>query len=203
MRNLFISFAVACLCCACSSSDNPIEAQGGTFSPVFTGLRVTASAGPKQIAVWGNPLSPDASPPSRPSTPGVIGDDPTGFGLYNPYPNPSSGTMNFSWRIERSDPVHIWISPVRLQGSAPDAEMIGGATLNASNLVVVRELANNQLLAGEYTLVWDGTDNSGKPVPAGFYRIYLMAGGKLSWHDFMIFRSRGDMPASLANLTAD
>jgi len=33
----------------------------------------------------------------------------------------------------------------------------------------VRELADRQFKAGEYTLRWDGSDNSGRAVPRGVY----------------------------------
>ena len=40
----------------------------------------------------------------------------------------------------------------------------------------VKYLVNNQILAGEHLIVWDGTDNNGKDVSSGIYLYKLKVG---------------------------
>lgn len=198
IRSIFISFAAALICCSCSSGDNPLETQQGALSPVVTGLWVTSPNNAEPIAAWGNPLSPDISPPSV-STWGY-----DKYGLVNPYPNPSSGAITITLLVPQSGLMRIWVSPVRLQGAGTgNAELFGGAVLNAANLDIIRELVNGMFHAGSHTYSWDGMDANGKPVPSGFYRIYAVADKKLYWHDVMIYRSPGDIPSSLRALIAN
>jgi flagellar hook assembly protein FlgD len=40
----------------------------------------------------------------------------------------------------------------------------------------VRQLANGQQPAGYHTVIWDGRDKAGRPVPSGVYYYRLQAG---------------------------
>jgi hypothetical protein len=44
---------------------------------------------------------------------------------------------------------------------------------------MVAELANREFDRGNHALVWDGQDNSGRPVPTGAYLIRLAAEGRV------------------------
>jgi len=53
---------------------------------------------------------------------------------------------------------------------------------------VVRTLVNNVVDAGQHTVVWDGTDNSGRPVASGVYIYRLVSGDNVANNRMVLVR---------------
>jgi hypothetical protein len=81
--------------------------------------------------------------------PGETGN--TGVALINrPYPNPFSGTMNFSYRVE-TDNTQVDVGVYNVAGR------------------LVRTLAGGTQPVGTYMLTWDGSDDFGVRMAPGIY----------------------------------
>ena len=93
----------------------------------------------------------------------VDGDDPTApvvvTSLNTNYPNPFNPSTTISYSVKEALPVTIEIYNVKGQ--------------------LVKTLINEQKAAGTHTVVWNGTDNSNRPVSSGVY-YYKMNAGKYS-----------------------
>ncbi len=91
------------------------------------------------------------------------GDDPTApvvvTSLNTNYPNPFNPSTTISYSVKEALPVTIEIYNVKGQ--------------------LVKTLINEQKAAGTHTVVWNGTDNSNRPVSSGVY-YYKMNAGKYS-----------------------
>ena len=91
------------------------------------------------------------------------GDDPTApvvvTSLNTNYPNPFNPSTTISYSVKDALPVTIEIYNVKGQ--------------------LVKTLINEQKAAGTHTVVWNGTDNSNRPVSSGVY-YYKMNAGKYS-----------------------
>lgn len=82
---------------------------------------------------------------------------PHGTALYQNHPNPFNPTTTIRYTLPRATPVTLEIYTVTGQE--------------------VRTLVNRLHSPGEYSVVWDGTDQAGKPVSSGIY-IYRLEGGE-------------------------
>jgi hypothetical protein len=81
-----------------------------------------------------------------------VSDDeriPENFNLFQNYPNPFNPTTNIQYSL--SKPSQVKLSIYNLLGQ------------------VIKLLTNSFQNAGEYTLVWDATDNENNPVSSGIY----------------------------------
>ncbi|MBU1701462.1 MAG: T9SS type A sorting domain-containing protein [Candidatus Eisenbacteria bacterium] len=78
------------------------------------------------------------------------------FALYQNQPNPASATTTIRFTLDRPGPVDLAIYDV--QGR------------------ILRHLVNEPLNTGMQSIVWDGLDRSGHPVPSGIYFYRLKAG---------------------------
>jgi hypothetical protein len=86
----------------------------------------------------------------------VVVSAPQSFELSQNYPNPFNPSTNIRFEL-------------------PKAAMV---TLSVYNSLgqEVRRLVNAQKPAGYYTIVWNGRDQQGKPVPSGIYHYRIQAG---------------------------
>lgn len=82
---------------------------------------------------------------------------PSGFALQQPYPNPFNSGVHVGYSL-----------PLK-----------GHVTLRVHDLLgrTIRRLFENELPAGEYTLVWSGEADRGTIVPSGVYVLVLSSGG--------------------------
>ena len=78
------------------------------------------------------------------------------FTLFQNYPNPFNPNTTISYRISKTTPIKINI--YNLSGQE------------------VKTLINEEHQPGEYKLMWDGTDNSGRMLSSGVYIYQLRAG---------------------------
>jgi len=72
------------------------------------------------------------------------------------YPNPFNPTTGIQYQLPKQEYVSLTIYNV-----------VGQA---------IKELVSDNRAAGSYTVLWDGTDESGKSVPAGIYFYKIRAG---------------------------
>jgi hypothetical protein len=86
---------------------------------------------------------------------------PKRFELSQNYPNPF-GRSPFNPR-----------TTIRFE--LPQATLVTLAVYNTLGQEV-RRLAHGRRQAGYYTVVWDGRDNDGRPLPSGIYHYRLQAG---------------------------
>jgi hypothetical protein len=92
------------------------------------------------------------------STTGTAGNEttPEAFSLAQNYPNPFSSATTISFALPQDCPVQLSIYDISGR--------------------LVTNLLNDNLTAGNYTLPWMGTDESGKEVSSGMYICHLTAG---------------------------
>jgi flagellar hook assembly protein FlgD len=83
-------------------------------------------------------------------------DIPTEFSLHQNYPNPFNPTTTITYALPKKEDVTL--------------------TIFNSLGRKIRTLVNEQQVAGNYEIKWDGTDDNGKAVPSGIYFYQLKAG---------------------------
>jgi len=76
------------------------------------------------------------------------------------YPNPFNANANI-----------VWSSPVNGNGKVEILDITGR---------VINTLYNGFITSGSHTTVWDGTDNSGNPVPTGTYMCRVKVGDDIA-----------------------
>jgi len=100
----------------------------------------------------------------------VANDDPVAVmvtSLKGCYPNPFNPTTTISFSIKEKTPVELIIYNILGQK--------------------VQTLVNKPLEKGEHSVVWNGTDNKGRPVASGIY-FYRMKAGKYTETQKMILK---------------
>ncbi len=81
------------------------------------------------------------------------------FVLYDNYPNPFNSRTVIRYRLASPEPMPTKLTIVNLLGQE------------------VKTLVDRAQSAGDYQVVWDGLDNSGKPVASGVY-LYAITSGR-------------------------
>lgn len=89
---------------------------------------------------------------------GVPSGPPTRFCFRPAYPNPSAGQVSLGFAVPRASMLDITVY---------------GQKHGPHSAFVVRTLADQSFAAGEFTYLWDGTDDQGARVPPGLYRAVL------------------------------
>jgi len=87
-----------------------------------------------------------------------IGINPIETNLYGNYPNPFNPTTTIEFSIQNDSQIDLSIYNIKGQKIA--------------------NLINEQLQIGGHSIIWDGTDDSGKPVSSGIYYYKLDVNGK-------------------------
>lgn len=185
----FVAILAASLFTSCSSSvDSPITIDSGSMAPIVTGIRLTAETGQK-MGTWGNPTD----------GPEPVGSSGRPRGLFALAPNPSVGTTPLRYRLEKRSTVRLWVVRARLAGAiGPDMESIIGAQVVAPRMIVVRTLDSGSAReAGDHVMEWDATDDTGRRVPEGFYRIFLSIDNTIYWRDLLLVDTYEDVRAIL------
>ena len=95
-------------------------------------------------------------PPRRAA--GVPAPPPTQFCFRPACPNPSTGAVRLSFSLPRASPVSVTLY---------------GQKHGLRSAYLIRTLTEGTLVAGEFTLLWDGTDDQGARVPTGLYRAVM------------------------------
>jgi hypothetical protein len=94
---------------------------------------------------------------------GIPVGPPPSFCMQPASPNPASGATRLHFALPTA--THVTLSVYgRSQGHGP------------RETVVVRELMDADLQAGQYEVVWDLKDDHGQPLSPGIYRAVLVAG---------------------------
>jgi hypothetical protein len=131
----------------------------------------------------------------------IIGDwgEPSGGGVLA-YPNPCSLWCSFTFRVEESAHVTVWIEPALGPGeTAPDLDFLGvtGAAVMVPGEIPIIKLWDRDY-SGPYTLrlIWRCEDSSHQPVEAGYYRVYFMS-RELHWVDVLVARTCSEIPPAI------
>lgn len=189
--------ALTTLSCSSSTESNPIYPPSPlpiSAGSIFTGLYIVFENGTFGGTV-GTPgdgrIMPDA----------VNGTVPPTIAFTNPYPNPAPDSIWLRFRVPTESTVTIQIAAEAPRGE-PGQEGVtaAGAIVHASPLVVVKTLIFGRLSAGDYNLSWNGTDDQGRLVPTGYYRVYAGDGKALIWHDVFLARNYDEVPAEIRRL---
>lgn len=185
-KTILALLVLSFLSCENPSDPLPLTSPDGRM-PIITGLRITAERDPTEIDVWGTPndMGIPASIPEvvtnksdQPETvtPGVV---PRTVSLEVPFPNPSNISVSIIFSIPIKMNTQIWIVPADLP------TRLFSLSHQFQGYSIRELLHNSELQAGYYLFQWDGKDDSGKPVPAGLYRIYCKSGETLLWRDLL------------------
>jgi hypothetical protein len=90
---------------------------------------------------------------------------PLSFALSENFPNPFNASTRFVLSIPVQNQQHWGHLPVRATGRIYN---VAGQR--------IKDLLDGQLGAGDHVLVWDGRDDSGRPVGSGIYFCRVEAG---------------------------
>ncbi len=93
---------------------------------------------------------------------------PVSVELHPNYPNPFNPSTTIRFSLREATRVKLEIRNVRGQ--------------------LVKVLANDRFNAGQHTLSWDGTDESGRQVASGIYLTYFQAGGEVRTRKMTLIR---------------
>ncbi len=173
----------------CQSVDLRAERQGGGNGRVYT-VHVSATDGSGNVGEAsfqvhvphkkkntatddGSVYTVEGSCDSPPSAPKVVSDAveevvPTGFTLNQNHPNPFNPVTTI--RYELPEPSQVTITIYDLVGRQ------------------VKTLVNHTQGAGYKSLIWDGTDNVGRPVSAGVYLYQIRAGNFKQTRKMLLLR---------------
>jgi hypothetical protein len=196
---IILAFSIS-TCSNPNDNDMPLHAPG-LSTPVVTGLRVTGPSGPQEIAIWGVLSDPVTIRPFYTGG-GHGGGLPAYFDFATPYPNPHDGFATMKFALPKESLLNLWIVRARWIGTTnPDLLSIGGGTVPAPNNGAVRTLLRSiRQFAGYHLVTWDGRDDNGEPVRAGFYRVYFQTNEFTSWRDMLLYRSWEDLPSDLRSI---
>lgn len=128
-----------------------------------------ARLGPQDSTDWCSGVSPGPVPPT-PARALDVPENTTRVGYsFEAWNNPSyDGTVVFSFSLASRCRVQI--------------QLVG------SKCLVVRTLADRTFEAGPQQVRWDGTDDSGRPLPRGIYRAFMSAGAFSCFGDVQLAR---------------
>ena len=117
--------------------------------------------GPADPSDWGcadhTPQSPSAT-----RSDGVPVPPPTSVCFGPAAPNPTSGATRLSFALPAAAQVTVVV--YGRKGNGPHGAF------------AVRTLANREMMAGRYEIIWDGNDDAGARLAPGIYRAALTAG---------------------------
>ncbi|UCH62077.1 MAG: DUF4962 domain-containing protein [Fidelibacterota bacterium] len=132
-----------------------VPAEFNLVSPDDSTLTIEVSVGEEQRSVtleligWDSPVG--ISDPPAGNSPA-----PEKFSLYQNYPNPFNPSTIINYSVAYPGLVQLLVYDVSGQ--------------------LVRTLVTGNMLAGDYSIVWDGRDRAGRPVSSGLY-FYALKGG--------------------------
>jgi len=91
-------------------------------------------------------------------------------------PDPGPPT---AWELRQNDPNPFCTRPgsTRIEWAAPQAAHVRLVVLSSDGTTVLRTLQDGDLVAGLFTLIWDGRDASNVPLADGTYPYRLTATG--------------------------
>lgn len=200
-KKLVFIFTLALISLSCDSYTDPYNQEAPniilTEEPIVTGIWMSTITG-NSLGPWGNPSSDESGTPrhmassSKSATitaDSVIEVEEYGFALNVPTPNPSLSSIILQVNLPDDQHVRIFIARARLAGTQ-DLNSVGGAVIAESKNIVVYNFPNRGYQAGRYSFEWDGTDNEGRRLPAGFYRIYAVTQQRTLFHDIYLANSR-------------
>jgi hypothetical protein len=196
LRYLFPLLILAAGCT--DGTTGPDVHQPGSPNDLVTGIRVTAPTGPQQVMVWGSPTTPNIeSTGSGGGGGGVVHEPLTEFRFTNPYPNPANGAVSFSFSVQKSQHVRVWVERVAttLVRGAP----IGGSLVPGSSRALFAVLADRALEAGEHGFEWSPVIAGGTVIP-GFYRIFVLTEKDLGWRDVLVYADVASLPDGLREI---
>lgn len=190
-------FCTAFISCSVTESENQPLYSPDHKTPVTGGIIITSKYDPTALGAWGNPSNPTEWKLSKP--PHDLSQKlPSGFWLYNPYPNPAKDSSRIFFQVPEKSNARVYIVPARLMGSPDNStSFITGGVFLSPQGIAIKVLENRLLQAGRYWHDWDLTDDNNNPVPAGFYRVYMETGNNLLWRDILVYRDKKELPADL------
>ena len=195
--NRWLKFSGLCLLffwsCRSPNAPAPLRAPG-LQAPVATGVFITMEDGPEIVAVYGNPSS---NPTISSSEAGTGEGLPISFYLSVPYPNPTNVSAHIEFQLPVQSKVTIYVVPASFM--SPEGEIIqfGNAAIKVAGGLAVDLLMDQDRAAGRHVVNWSGRDQAGRPLPDGFYRIYMEINGHLLWQDALLLRDPCNAPPGL------
>jgi hypothetical protein len=189
---------------ACASDPSAPLPPAGTGAP-FSGIRVTSPDGPRQIMEWGTPLTPNIEDvPGGGGGPGIPVQHSTDFTVTNPFPNPASSTVTFSFPLGLQSEVRIWVEQIEPAGTfgGHSSNRIGSVVSTPRTRFVKSILDDATILEpGQHSVEFALAD-SNAAMPPGFYRIFIATPGGSAWRDIIVYRSLADLPGSLRDVVS-
>lgn len=182
---LFLSVLILLSLNSCNNSTEPSVFNNIDYeTPVVPGLILTSEVSPEPIGTWRNPHSPNHNNESS-------------YFLSTPHPNPTSSDVTLYYAIGIETRVSLWLVRAKLPeddfGNFQNA--IGGGFVYSNKKVVL--LKDEPTRPGYYGYTFEWTDENGKLLPAGFYRVYFKADGHTLWCDVLLARKITDLPPDL------
>lgn len=173
---LFILLLVLISSCS-KNEDNPVFYSPDRKMPVVTGLFIKGEHSPEVLRVWRTPTSKSLSP-------SII-----------------DSKVKIRFSIPESGIVQIWVVPARLPDQDPEEvlTLFNGIYISPKG-IAVKVLANEEMHAGTYELIWDIKDEEGNEFPGGFYRTYIKAGSFFDWADVFYYKGQSNIPPDLYEL---
>ena len=182
---LFLSVSILLSLNSCNSSTEPTGINNIDYeTPLVPGLILTSEVSPDPIGIWRNPHLPNR-------------DNEYTYYLETPYPNPTNGRLNLRFGLSVTAKVSLWLVRAKLpEDNYKNILSASGGVFALSNFKV--EVLKDELSRpGIYEAAIDWTDEDGKSLPAGFYRVYYEADGHLFWCDVLLARKITDLPPDL------
>ena len=169
---------------SCSSPSNIDEDEAATIvltePPIVTGIILTDITG-RHFGYWGQPS---------------YSEDNIGNGTVYIAPNPFSSVTSIAFSLLKESCVKVLIARARLARTL-ESVSVGGAILPSSKEIIVAEWDRGMMAAGNNIFRWDGADKNGNPLPAGFYRVYVIVGSEIHWNDLFLSRVPDDIPPGM------
>lgn len=190
---LLIQIFTSLLFISCNVTDSQNDSTPIDMNPATGGIYITGENTPDEIGVYGSPST---------SAEWIVDNSIKRNSLFfTAFPNPFHGSTSLHFSLPIESNVKLTIVRARLKGAGNnDIYSIGGGLFQVNSSSQAIELINEGHKPGIYSIRWNGTDKSGKPVPAGFYRAYLQIGNNLIWRDLLVSQSKDDLPEELRRL---
>ncbi len=192
MKKLEILFITLLLVgCKSSSDSNPLN-MPITTPPVVEGISITDATG-QELGVWGNTDGyPSECTKENNTKPGTL--LPAECCVHIPYPNPTNIDAVIKYDLAKSATVTSYIVKAYAPNEDINQTILNGSYFYNSIHIIRILIVDYKKQAGFNSLHWNGADETGNPVPSGFYRVYLEINDILFWRDILVARTCDDLP---------
>ncbi len=174
-----------------TAGDAPVLRAPGGQTPVAGAIAFRGVSNEDLGVIGAGPVGGHLGTLNPPGNSGTGGDGgvvtPDRFDFSTLYPNPTAGRTTISFVLPGATEVSVFVVAALPLGrtAPPQASSAQGAWVYRPGGLPVAVLERRSLRPGQYALPLDLAEAAGRPLPAGYYRVYVQTPYVLAWQDLL------------------